>query len=264
MPPIYVINLDRAPDRLAAIAAGLDGFGLSWRRVEAIDRLAVSDDWLTAEFGAGELSRAFPATPGDMACSLSHQALWREIASGEAEAAIVLEDDARLSDAFVRLASADLAGHMRRHGMGALKIEFWPGPQQSRRFPVGQDLGPITGGMRLYRMRSGFLGTCGYVLTADAARQLLRRFPKLGVPVDHFLFGPEAALGFDLLRPGFVNPAPVLHDVARFGSDIGPARSEGKRTIGRRLRDHVARRRLAAETRRGEVERVEMRFAGED
>lgn len=264
MLPIHVINLDRAPDRLAAIAGQLDGFGLSWRRVAAVDRLAVSDAALTAEFGAGDLGRAFPATPGDMACSLSHQALWREIAAGEAEAAIVLEDDARLSEAFVRLAGADLAGLMQRHGMGALKIEFWPGAQKSRRFPVGQDLGPITGGMRLYRMRSGFLGTCGYVLTAEAARSLLRRFPRLAVPVDHFLFGPEAARGFDLVRPGFVNPAPVLHDVERFGSDIGPERGEGKRTAGRRIRDHLARRRLAAEIRRGAAERVEMSFAGED
>lgn len=264
MLPIHVINLDREPERLAAMAGQLDGFALSWRRVAAVDRLAVSDGWLAAEFGAGPLGRAFPATSGDMACSLSHQALWREIASGEAEASIVLEDDARLSGDFVRLARADIAGLMRRHGMGALKIEFWPGPQKSRRFPVGQDLGPITGPMRLYRMRSAFLGTCGYVLTAEAARDLLRQFPKVAVPVDHFLFGPEAGLGFDLLRPGFVNPAPVLHDVDRFGSDIGADRKPGKRTLGRRFRDHLARRRLAAEERRGTAQRVEMRFAGED
>ncbi len=263
MLPIHVINLGRETQRLERMRSQLDGFGLTWHRVEAIDRLTVSDTWLKTEFGEDASSRAFPAAPGDMACSLSHQTLWREIASCGAEAAIVLEDDACLSEAFVRLARADVAGLMRRHAMGALKIEFWPGPQQSRRFPVGRDLGPITGEMRLYRMRSGFLGTCGYVLTAEAARALLQRFPRLAVPVDHFLFGPEAASGFDILRPGFVNPAPVLHDLDRFGSDIGPARGEGKRTLKRRIRDHFERRRVAAELRRGDAERVEMRFAGE-
>lgn len=267
MLPIHVINLDRAPDRLAAIAGQLDGFGLCWRRVAAIDRLAVSDAALAAEFCVGDLGRAFPATPGDMACSLSHQALWREIAAGEAEAAIVLEDDARLSEAFVRLAGADLAGLMQRHGMGALKIEFWPGPQQSRRFPVGRDLGPITAGMRLYRMRSSFLGTCGYVLTARAAADLLGRFARLGVPVDHFLFGRSARRGFDLLRPGFVNPAPVLHDVETFGSDIrhereAKALDETPRTIGRRIGEYRLRRALAAEQRKGEAGPVRMTFAG--
>ena len=267
MLPIHVINLDRAPDRLAAIAGQLEGFGLPWRRVAAIDRLAVSDAFLAAEFGAGEFARDFPATPGDMACSLSHQALWREIAAGAAEAAIVLEDDARLSEAFVRLAGADVAGLMQRHGMGALKIEFWPGPQQSRRLPIGRDLGPITGEMRLYRMRSSFLGTCGYVLTARAAADLLARFDRLGVPVDHFLFGRSAGRGFDLLRPGFVNPAPVLHDVETFGSDIRGERdaldaAAAPRPIWRRIREHRLRKALSAEQRRGEAQPVTMTFAG--
>ncbi len=35
--PIYVINLDRRPDRLAAIAADLDRLGLPFERIKAVD-----------------------------------------------------------------------------------------------------------------------------------------------------------------------------------------------------------------------------------
>lgn len=265
MLPIHVINLTRRPDRLEAMAAQLGSFGLDWRRTEAVDAARRGAGELARDFGTGPLSQSYPATSGDMACSISHRTLWRDIADSRNEAAIVLEDDATLSEEFRRVASCDLPALMRRHGMGVLKLEFWPGPQLSRRRPAGEDLGPVSGAMRLYRMRSSFLGSCAYVITAEAARRLLAAFRQLQVPVDHLLFGRSAALGFDLVRPGFLNPAPVLHDVDRFGSDIreqrpgGPERSHGWR---RRLRDYRARQREEALLRRGLAERIEMRFAG--
>ncbi|PKP73265.1 MAG: hypothetical protein CVT84_14400 [Alphaproteobacteria bacterium HGW-Alphaproteobacteria-6] len=265
--PIHVINLARAPDRLAHMAGELGRLGLDWQRFDATDRLSPGAAGPAAGFATGfatgRLARAFPATPGDIACSLSHLRLWHLIAEGPAAAAVVLEDDARLAPGFAGFASEAVVDLMGRHGMGALKLEFWPGPQQSRRRPVGRDLGPVGGGARLYRMHSSFLGTCGYVLTAEAARSLLRAFPRPCVPVDHLLFGAEAALGFDLLRPGFVNPAPVLHDTAAFASDIGAERVTRGRSAGRRLRDLVLRRRIAAAIARGEAAPVTMRFAGE-
>ncbi|MCU9847106.1 glycosyltransferase family 25 protein [Defluviimonas sp. WL0024] len=265
MLPIHVINLARRPDRLVRIGAELDGLGLPWQRVEAIDSAESDPATLARAFGAGPLARMFPATLGDMACSLTHQCLWGEIAGGEAEAAIVLEDDARLAAGFAALAACDLAGLMERNGMGALKLEFWPGPQRSRRFPLGEALGPVESGTGLFRMRSSFLGTCGYVVTREAAERLLTRYPRLGVPVDHFLFGAEAGRGYRLLRPGFLNPAPVLHDVETFGSDIGAEREagmNGPRGWRRRLRDHRHRKRQEAELGRGKSVRVEMHFAG--
>ncbi|SPH17351.1 hypothetical protein DEA8626_00869 [Defluviimonas aquaemixtae] len=265
MLPVHVINLTRRPDRLAAIAVQLDDFGLAWHRAEAIDAAERGADALARDFGIGPLTQSYPATPGDMACSISHRKLWQEIAGLRSEAAIVLEDDATLSEDFRRIASCDLPAVMRRHGMGVLKLEFWPGPQLSRRRPVGEDLGPISGATRLYRMRSSFLGSCGYVITTEAARRLLSAFRHLQVPVDHFLFGQSAGLGFDALRPGFLNPAPVLHDVERYGSDIKdqrPCDADRARGWRRRLRDHRQRRREEALLRRGLAERVEMRFAG--
>jgi glycosyl transferase family 25 len=262
MLPIHVINLAREPGRLARIGAALDGFGFVWRRAEAIDRLAVAPERLAAEFGAGPLSRAYPATPGDMACSLSHRRLWEAIAGGPAPAAVVLEDDARLAPAFPAFATEAVARLMRDHGMGALKLEFWPGPQQSRRLPLGEPLGGAPAGAALYRLRSGFLGTCGYVLSARGAEALLSRFPALAVPVDHFLFGRSAGLGFDLLRPGFVNPAPVLHDIATFASDIRAERPDrSRRTLRRRWRDRRTARAEAREAVSGTAMPVEMTFS---
>ncbi|MGB3316546.1 MAG: glycosyltransferase family 25 protein [Albidovulum sp.] len=257
---IHVINLARRPDRLASIAAQLGRLGLDWKRVEAID--AGDGRELRPAFGRGLKARAFPATRGDIACSLTHQRLWRQIAEA-GRPAVVLEDDAILSDVFRRLMSCDLAGLMRRHDMGVLKLEFWPGPQKSRRFPAGEAIGPVLDEMRLYRMHASFLGTCGYVITPEGARLMNDRFRRLKVPVDHALFGREAAMGFRLLRPGFLNPAPVLHDASQFGSDIGGQRSDDQqRSFARRLRDWRVRFHISREIASGRVGHVEMRFAG--
>ncbi len=258
---IHVINLARRPDRLASMAAQLDRLDLRWSRVEAIDA-GEGGRGLRADFGRGLKARAFPATRGDFACSLTHQRLWRQIAEN-GRPAVVLEDDAILSDKFAALMTSDLGGLMRRHDMGVLKLEFWPGPQKSRRFPAGEPIGPVLGEIRLYRMHSSFLGTCGYVITPEGARLMTDRFGRLKVPVDHALFGREASMGFRLLRPGFLNPAPILHDVGQFGSDIGAERSEDvPRTFARRLRDWQVRWRLAREIAAGRAERVEMRWSG--
>lgn len=259
---IHVINLARRPDRLASIAAQLNRLELNWTRVEAID--AGDGRELRPAFGRGMKARAFPATRGDIACSLTHQRLWRQI-STSGRPAVVLEDDAILSDVFARLMSCDLTGVMRRHDMGVLKLEFWPGPQKSRRFPAGEAIGPVLETIRLYRLHSSYLGTCGYVITPEGARLMNDRFPRLRVPVDHALFGREAAMGFRLLRPGFVNPAPVLHDAGQFGSDIRAERTDdAPRTLARRLRDWQVRFHVSREIASGRAERVQMRYAGKE
>ncbi|MGL4281121.1 MAG: glycosyltransferase family 25 protein [Albidovulum sp.] len=267
--PIFVLNLDRAPDRWRAVSGALDALGLPHERVAALDRLAPGAAKLPAEFHHGRLGADYPATLGDICCSLTHQNLWRRIAAMDAGAVIVLEDDARPAPAFADFARADLGALMRAQDIGALKLEHWPGGERSRRHPAGIRLGNLDlGGATLYRQAAGFLGTCAYAITPKAAGALLSAHPKLGVPVDHFMFSPTAGLGFRLLHPAFVNPAPVLHDFAAHGSDILDERiasgiATAPRTCRRRFHEALLRRRLARGFRTGQIERVEMRWSGD-
>ncbi|MCA0274317.1 MAG: glycosyltransferase family 25 protein [Proteobacteria bacterium] len=263
-----MLNLDRARDRWRAVSTALDALELAYERVPALDRLAPGAMALHAEFDRGGLARDYPATLGDICCSLTHQNLWRRIAAMGAGAVIVLEDDASLSAAFADFARGDLGATMRAHGIGALKLEYWPGGERSRRYPAGIRLGEIGGGATLYRQAAGFLGTCAYAITPAAASALLAAHPRVGVPVDHFMFSPTARLGFPILRPAFVSPAPVLHDFATHGSDILDERiatgiATAPRTWRRRFHEALLRRRLARGFRTGQIERVEMRWAGD-
>lgn len=267
--PIFVLTLDRVPGRWQALSAQLDALGLAGERIAAMDRLAPGADLLRAEFVSGRRDRDYPATLGDICCSLTHQRLWHRIAAMSAGAVIVLEDDARLSAAFGDFVRSDLGALMQRHGIGALKLEHWPGGERSRRHPIGQKLAdlPIGGGVALYRQAATFLGTCAYAITPEAAGRLIAAHPKIGVPVDHYLFSRSAGRGFPLLAPAFVNPAPVLHDFPTHGSDILGERiatgiSTGRLTLRRRLREAILRRHLVRGLKTGQIERVEMRWSG--
>src|SRR6185437_340222 len=92
---IYLINLGRRPDRLAAMTARAEGLGLKLERVEAVDAGAVEPDaldrWFEDRGPLGEIPR------GDKACLLSHRLAWEKfLARGDAHA-VFLEDDVVLS-----------------------------------------------------------------------------------------------------------------------------------------------------------------------
>ena len=92
---IYLINLARRPDRLAAMTRGQTALGLALERVEAVDAAAAEPDALDRWFEDGGPLGEIPR--GDKACLLSHRLAWEKfLASGDRHA-VFLEDDVLLS-----------------------------------------------------------------------------------------------------------------------------------------------------------------------
>ncbi|MBR1608613.1 MAG: glycosyltransferase family 25 protein [Kiritimatiellae bacterium] len=96
---IYVINLDRSPERLAETKRQLDAAGLPFERFPAVDGRALSPAerreacpplrfWLANGFRS--------VLPGEIGCALSHRGVWERIADGPGDVAAVFEDDAVL------------------------------------------------------------------------------------------------------------------------------------------------------------------------
>jgi glycosyl transferase family 25 len=91
---IYLINLARRPDRLAAMLRRAGGLHLE--RVEALDAGQEDPQTLGRWFEAGGPLGEIPA--GDKACLLSHRRAWQIfVASGEIPCGLP-GDDVRLSD----------------------------------------------------------------------------------------------------------------------------------------------------------------------
>lgn len=93
---IYLINLDRRPDRLSQVEAQLRSLNLSFIRFSAIDgadgAAAVAKvRWL--RFFANH--KRF-CTRAEQACAASHIAVWKEFLKSHADYALILEDDVEI------------------------------------------------------------------------------------------------------------------------------------------------------------------------
>jgi glycosyl transferase family 25 len=191
---LYLINLERRPDRLAAMRAEGDRLGLNFVRIDAVDAKKVDPG---DRFGTGPLG-VIPR--GDQCCTLSHVAAWRAfLASGEPYAAI-LEDDVVLSGrAPLVLKQSDWIAA----GLDLIKLEHYGPASQA---VLLSDLRTLPNGFRLGRMRSRHTGAAAYILSRRAAT-ILSATSRFNLPVDHLLFNPNNSPLFAALKPVQLLPA---------------------------------------------------------
>ena len=195
---IYLINLARRPDRLAAMIRQTVPLGLSLERIEAVD--AQSEEparvnrWFTESGPLGEIPQ------GDKACLLSHRLAWEMFVAGGESHAVFLEDDVRLSASAAALLASN--GWVPSD-VAVVKLEHY-GPAGQRVLldkirAVGEDF-------QLGRMLSRHTGAAAYVLSRRAAELLLRQ-TRFSLPVDHLLFNPNNSKLFAELLPWQLVPA---------------------------------------------------------
>ena len=193
--PVYLINLDRSPDRLAEMQARLDALGVTFIRVAAVDGKALT----VAERDAAEAPHKewLPLTASEVGCFLSHRACWRRIAEGDARYGCVFEDDMLLSP---RLGSFLADGSWIPADADIVKIE-----EGHNKVWLDMPLRELKDGFRLGRLRSTHYRAGGYIVSRDAARRLLAMTERFGLPVDLVLFdvavGETARLEIHQLLP---------------------------------------------------------------
>lgn len=208
--PIYLINLDRAPDRLAQSGARLEADGLAFRRVTAIDGQALGGDVRSAPRPPFAKQAT---TPGEIACHLSHHKVWSMIADSQESVAVVLEDDFVLIPDAVRLLA--LLSHMP-HTWDMLKLDC----NRPRKL---LESNAIAGGYRIGTPDVIPPTTIAYAITREAARVLSRAPPVTAWPVDLYLKRWwEHGLSIKVLEPGIARPADghsltsaIAHDRAK-------------------------------------------------
>lgn len=103
-PPIYVLSLTGA-QRFEPLIQQLEDHGLAYEVFWGIDgrRGLAAEHEAEIDRAAAEARMGRPMSDGEFACALSHRNIYREIASRGQQSAIVLEDDAQLSEAFFSL-----------------------------------------------------------------------------------------------------------------------------------------------------------------
>lgn len=178
---IFVINLDRSPERLRHMETTLADHGLAFTRVAGVDGAQLESQTYEelAHRGVRKLSR------GEIGCFLSHRACWSRIAEGEAAYGVVFEDDVVLGrEAALVLGTEDWVPK----SADVIKLETYLRPAFIDKRAIAQ-----VGGRSVARLRSAHLGTGGYLLSQKAARRLVDLSESIPAQVDDFVFNPAYA-----------------------------------------------------------------------
>jgi glycosyl transferase family 25 len=175
--PIFVINLDRATERLAKVSKQLEALRLGFERVPAIDGSLLT---------AAEKRRLNPPrliggemSDGEIGCFASHLRVFQIIVDRGLPRACVMEDDIGIGPG----AAAWLTSHAPLPaGCDILKIEGIIRPKTTV-LPILE-----YAGQKIVFSWQVSYGTAAYIIRLDGARRALRRLAKMGSPIDHALF----------------------------------------------------------------------------
>jgi len=185
--PVFYINLASRPDRRAFMEGQFQRLGIRAERFDAVTPQTSDPHWVAlARDNLG---------PGELACTLSHRAIWALMAARGLDAALVLEDDMVLAATLPALVR-----NWRGGELDLLRIET-----RNRSMTLGR---PVeVAGIGARQMLSHEIGSGGYVMTLPAVPRLIDD-PLLAVlPIDKFLFGRE---GPCLRRERIVVTCPAL------------------------------------------------------
>ena len=205
MLPVYVINLDRRPDRWAIMSAQLEHLGIEAERIAAVDgnKVVADEDW---ERALPFMSPLWQVDPGQGACLLSHGLAMQAFLAGDAPAALILEDDAVLA--------ADTPSLLR-------DMAWWPAGARIVRLNDGGDLRrPIRrspGGRTptkrtLHRVERWCPGAVAYIVDRRGAEMAMKAIAAPSFPVDYILFNLRVSKAARRLRPLQIVPAMAGHE----------------------------------------------------
>jgi glycosyl transferase family 25 len=208
----WVINLDRAPQRLARIGARLDELGVAWTRFAAVEGKLVPEAEQAALLDRAGFERLHGMTPslGELGCYLSHVRLMQAFLASPHEFALILEDDVKPTYALPEVLERLMAAAARWDMVKLSAIHSGS--------PVGVlDMGQ---GHQLGVMFSRCTGSSAYVVNRVAAQRYAERLLPMQLPYDHaydrgWVYGlkvrrvfPEVCVHDDLVESTIGNPGP--------------------------------------------------------
>jgi glycosyl transferase family 25 len=256
----WVINLDRAPERLARIRSQLRTLGLPYTRLPAVDARALTPEQHAA-LDETAYRRKHGMTPalGELGCYLSHvEAMRRFLATDETQAAfaLILEDDVLLHASLPAVLQG-LMANPDRWDMVKLSAVHSGTPQRVLQLTPG--LAPPH---HLAVMLSRCTGSSAYIVNRRAAQAYLREnggLLPMQLPYDH-VFDQGWRFG---LKVRLVTPTPCGHDSEIASTIVAPPGGSRKFKWTQRLPTYAYR--LGNEARRlayGLGQTLRERFGG--
>lgn len=189
---VYLINMDGATDRLAAMERKARHAGLDFQRVAGVEGRKLT--FPTPDFSerSYRLLHGRRTTPAEIGCYLSHVECARQFLASDADIALILEDDVSFEPDF--LETVDLAG-CHRNDWDVLRLTT---VNDGRKYAFRQ----LKSGRSLAIALTREKGAGAYIVNRKAATWIIKRLLPMKLAYD---------IAFDLeyldgLRAAFVHP----------------------------------------------------------
>ncbi len=172
-----VVSLIHEHERRQHINDLFDAYNLDFSYFDAINKTQVEDT--LKKYGLSVQSERMSA--GEVACYLSHYCLWQQVIEHKLPYLMVFEDDIYFSkSAKALLNNLDWLPS----NFDVIKLETM---YENVMIKANTALQPPH---KLYRMKTRHLGTAGYIISHNGAKNMIELVQKLGIncPVDHFMF----------------------------------------------------------------------------
>ena len=222
--PVFVINLDRRPDRWAAISARLARLGIEATRISAVD---------AKQLAGMEGAPSRPRVVAAIANMQSQAEAMRLLLESDCPGALILEDDAVLASDTPTLLES---------------VEWWPAGSDivrletgyHERRPLYRPCGRTPAGRDLRRVGKWVGGAAAYLINRRGAHRVIEAFADpvrtsdRTRSVDHTLFDLPVSKIARHLNPVQIVPAMAHQDGSP--SDYDEWRKKARLTGWRRLR----------------------------
>jgi glycosyl transferase family 25 len=161
---IYLINLDRNPERLAHMREQLNG--VAFERISAVDG-----------------SKDSPTTKGlsrfELACLESHKLAWRQFLNGPEDSACIVEDDLHIWPGLAALTGSASWIPTDAH---SVKLDTY-----LQKVELGEKQVAV-GNRQIARLYSRHQSSAAYILTREGAARYLDLTASAPLPADYALF----------------------------------------------------------------------------
>jgi glycosyl transferase family 25 len=212
--PIFVINLDRSPERLAFMQVQAKRHGFAFQRMRGVDGTQDLPRWMAGRFLSRSGAILSNLSPGEVGCYASHLLIYSEMVRRGIAAAIVLEDDVSLEADFVAAAHAAIAHAPPGWDCIHLSTRF-----KNPCFPVSG----LGGGRQLVRYSRLPVGSAAYAVSLSGAAKLLMPTHVRTRPID-MEFRYAWLVDLDMLG---IHPAPAIQESHMPSTVAAPWRREG-------------------------------------
>ena len=223
----YVLHLLRAQKRRDNAHSLLETCGVAGHIWPAVDGAALPGSDVAAAYRKDLIAPRYPfdLRIGEIGCFLSHRQIWADLQDSDADAALIIEDDAGLDRDLFTQALSLATEHIGDLGY----IQFQTRPARSAATLIDQ-IGPCT----LLLPQSAGLRTTAQLVSKAAAATLLRHSAPFDRPVDTFV----QSYWHTGLRPAMILPSGISEIADQLdGSTIQTA----QKSVREKLRREIAR-----------------------